>query len=134
MNNIRTEIEQAALRAAEISASAIEESGHARRSFRFALDFIGFNGHFPGFPVLPAMLQTLMAQMLATQVLPPTAKFSGVTKAKFIRQVGPDEEIEVEVAWRRKNAQWHCGTTLKAQGQNASSMTLVFDAEVSQRG
>ncbi len=134
MNTIRTEIEQAALGAAELSPSAIEESGHAQRSFRFAPAFTGFSGHFPDFPVLPAMLQILLAQMLATRALPSIARFSGVVKSKFIRQIGPDENVSVEILWHRKEAQWRCSTTLMTQGQRAASMLLVFDAEVNQGG
>ncbi|MDD2557756.1 MAG: hypothetical protein RBR06_06920 [Desulfuromonadaceae bacterium] len=134
MNTIRTEIEQAALGAAEISPSAIEESGHAQRSFRFAPEFTGFSGHFPDFPVLPAMLQTLLAQMLATQALPPEARFSGVVKSKFIRQIGPEEDVSVEIVWHRRGAQWRCSTTMMTQGQRAASMLLVFVAEANQDG
>lgn len=127
MSSIREEIEASALGEAEICASGIEQSGNARRSFCFAPDFIGFSGHFPGMPILPAMLQTLMAQMLAQQALPSGAALAGVKRAKFARQIGPATVIEVELAWRFTLGQWICNATLRAQEQEASSMMLIFE-------
>jgi len=124
--NIRAEIENAALDGGEIHASGVEQSGNARRRFSFPPGFTGFAGHFPGMPILPAMLQTLMAQMLAEQALPAGVALAGVKRAKFALQIGPDTEIEVEVAWRRTLEQWSCNATLRAQEQAASSMTLIF--------
>jgi 3-hydroxyacyl-[acyl-carrier-protein] dehydratase len=127
MSCIRDEIETSALDAAEISASGIERSGNARRRFCFAPEFTGFSGHFPGMPILPAMLQTMMAQMLAEQVLPAGAALVGVKRAKFAQQLGPATTIEVELAWRYTLGQWICNATLRAQEQEASSMTLIFE-------
>jgi 3-hydroxyacyl-[acyl-carrier-protein] dehydratase len=127
MKNIRAEIENAALDGGEVHTSKIEESGNVRRSFSFPPEFTGFAGHFPGKPILPAMLQTMTAQMLAEEALPEGAAFSGVKRAKFVHQIGPDTEVEVEVAWRRLRDQWSCNATLRAQNQAASNMTLIFD-------
>ncbi|MFW6387277.1 MAG: hypothetical protein ACOC0G_01220 [Thermodesulfobacteriota bacterium] len=127
MSCIRDEIEACALREAEVYASGIEQSGNARRRFCFAPEFTGFSGHFPGMPILPAMLQILMAQMLAHQVLPSDAALAGVKRAKFARQLGPATVIEVELAWRFTLGQWICNATLRAQEKEASSMMLIFE-------
>jgi 3-hydroxyacyl-[acyl-carrier-protein] dehydratase len=64
-----------------------------------------FNGHFPGHPIMPGVLQVeAMAQagavLMLTQVENREGKlmvFTGIEKAKFRRQVVPGDQLRIEV-------------------------------------
>lgn len=63
-----------------------------------------FQGHFPGFPVMPGVLIIeAMAQVGAVAVLKmpgnagKIALFAGIDKARFRRQVFPGDQLRIEV-------------------------------------
>lgn len=117
---MREEIEKSALGPIELAAGA------GRRSFRFTEDFIGFGGHFPGYPILPAVLQTLMAQTLAEQLVEGPLLFMALERAKFTHQLRPGDQIDVSVSCREKQGQLHCASELWLAGKRAASFTLLL--------
>ena len=64
-------------------------------SYSFDNDFIGFSGHFPGYPILPAVLQLLLAQLLIEKQKGYKIKVTSLKKAKFLSQIRPLDEITV---------------------------------------
>lgn len=85
----------------EITASAVgdllrPEPGVAEGRYRFLDDFIGFSGHFPGYPVLPAIAQVLAGLDLAERMTGRSLGLAGVRNAKFHIRIGPGQEVRVE--------------------------------------
>ncbi len=117
---MREAIMQAALGPARLT----EETGE--QSFRFAADFIGFAGHFPGYPILPAVLQTLMAQLLAEQLIGQQLQFLALERAKFTQQLAPDDQIDVSLRYREQDGQLRCSCELHAADKRAASFTLLL--------
>jgi len=115
---------QALAEAAVSSAELTAESG--TQSFCFSENFLGFTGHFPGYPILPAVLQTLLAQVLAEQVVGETLQFQSLMRAKFTRQLRPGELIKVVVSCKEQEGQCHCKTELTVAAEPAASFTLVL--------
>jgi len=77
-----------------------------------------FNGHFPGFPIMPGVLQIeAIAQaggaLLLTEVPDRDSKlmvFTGIEKAKFRRAVVPGDQLRIEVEvlhWRHTMVRMH---------------------------
>src|SRR5205085_1000363 len=72
-----------------------------------------FQGHFPGAPVMPAVLtiealtQLAAVLILEQQDVPPTARVSlrGVNEAKFRRQVLPGDRLTLEVSIARRRSE-----------------------------
>ena len=89
MNQLRLEIERAA------TSSAAYGGGIWTRSFLFSSDFCGFSGHFPGRPILPAIVQMMLAIATAESATQQTMTLEGIQNAKFLLPLKPDMEITV---------------------------------------
>lgn len=65
-------------------------------TFVFPSCYAGFRGHFPGDPVLPGvcMIEAVLAVLAAAQEAP--VRLAGVTSAKWLAPVRPDEVLEVQ--------------------------------------
>ncbi len=120
MNSMREAIIRGALSGPSVTA----ESGE--QCFCFDHSFIGFDGHFPGYPILPAILQTLMAQILAEEVVGAPLQLVALKRAKFTRQLRPGEKIKVRLSCRKEGMELHCPVQLLVADETASSFTLVF--------
>lgn len=90
MNKIRQEINAAA-----IGPMLREPSGECSRCFSFAPQFTGFAGHFPGYPIVPAVVQLLVAQSLAEEFYGSPLRLRSVENAKFLHQLRPGQEVRV---------------------------------------
>lgn len=121
MNRIRREIEAVALGPLEKTDEGV------RRRYRFAEDFTGFSGHFPGYPLLPAVLQVLMSQMVAEEALGTPLTFAALQRAKFSEQLRPNVVIEVRVRCDEKDGKERCRCELVTGGKKAAGFTLLCD-------
>lgn len=84
-----------AVLAAALEPAQPQEDGSWSRRCCFAPDFPGFSGHFPGYAVLPAVVQILAAVVLAEAVTGRRLCLRQIDNAKFLIQLHPDERIEV---------------------------------------
>lgn len=79
----------------------VDESGHARARYTVTGDEFFLQGHFPGNPIVPGVIQCEMAAQTCCVLLGDAAKgktpvFTGIDKVKFKRQVKPGETIEFD--------------------------------------
>lgn len=63
--------------------------------FQLAKDFIGFQGHFEGRPVLPALAQVLMTQVSAELIGGREVFMESIAQAKFLSLVEPESSLLV---------------------------------------
>lgn len=117
---MRNALRQAALAPARLTG----DSG--TQSFSFSESFIGFSGHFPDYPILPAILQTLLAQLLAEQLVGEPLQFLSLVRAKFTRQLRPQERIDVSLDCKEIDGQLRCPAQLLVGNETAASFTLVL--------
>ena len=90
MNDLKAAIINAALGTVE-DLAADETVGR----YLFPRSFIGFDGHFPGYPVLPAYVQVLAALTVIEEWKGLPFQLASVEKAKFHIELRPDQEITV---------------------------------------
>jgi len=91
MNQLRKEISEAAQ--GEIEMVAPDK---VIRRYCFPSHFVGFSGHFPEHPVLPAFVQVLSALMVIEEWKGIPPRLFTIERAKFHIEVKPDQEMTVE--------------------------------------
>lgn len=106
---------------AAMSKVTRDEEGVLRANFCFSPDFCGFAGHFPGAPILPALVQLLLAQEVICRQQGPLV-VAAIKGAKFKRPLRPQEQIEV--CCRPRSAEKGYKVELQVAGSQASSFTL----------
>ncbi len=106
------------------------ETGSAVGRCRFEAGFAGFAGHFPGRPILPAVVQIMAALQVAAKVWgdPPTGAVS-VHKAKFVLPVVPGDEIEIHCSRKPMAGVQGLEARVLVRGEPASSFTVTTGAE-----
>lgn len=61
----------------------------------FPRSFTGFQGHFPGRPILPGVCKILTVQVLLEVALGQAVRLRRIVLAKFIAPVGADETVAI---------------------------------------
>ena len=114
--------------------TAVEPGVSARGLWRLTGEEWFFSGHFPGRPTLPGVLMVeSVAQLGAVAVLldPRYAGklplFGGIDSARFRRQVGPGDVLDLEVEMGRLSARAGRGRgRASVGGQTACETELLF--------
>jgi 3-hydroxyacyl-[acyl-carrier-protein] dehydratase len=97
--------------------------------FHFDEHFIGFQGHFPGHPVLPAFVQVLMGQCALCLRSGRNWRLRRVDRSKFLKTILPGRPVKV--CWQEQplNGTLRCSFALLADGEKAAAFTVEFDVE-----
>lgn len=103
-------------------------NGVVRRCYRFKPGFIGFSGHFPGYPILPAFIQVITALALMEEVKGHELILESLEKAKFYIEIKPDTTIEVTCRERSRLGKPTIEANLRVDGKLASAFSLVYQA------
>jgi len=71
-------------------------TGAATAEFVFPETFKGFQGHFPGNPVVPGVCLVQCALVLAGELCRRPLQVKSIMSAKFLAPVLPDQAVQVE--------------------------------------
>jgi 3-hydroxyacyl-[acyl-carrier-protein] dehydratase len=74
--------------------------------FCFPPSFLGFAGHFPNMPVLPAIIQLAAIRHLAEMALEKQLVPIGYGKTRFRGIISPDEKIRCSLLLKEVKDQW----------------------------
>ena len=99
--------------------------GGVTQSFCLDADFIGFAGHFEGYPVVPAVTQLLAAQLLAEELLKKEVVLEAVTHAKFLQQLQPEQTFTVTCR-AKENKPFCYDARIQINEETAASFLLRF--------
>jgi 3-hydroxyacyl-[acyl-carrier-protein] dehydratase len=103
--------------------------GEIIAEFCFAESFPGFAGHFPGYPLLPAVVQVLIAQTLIEEHVETPLSLTEVGAAKFFEQLRPQTPITVVCSERRPLPAARWDVQLSAAGAPAATFRLKLRPE-----
>lgn len=94
--------------------------------FSFDMDFIGFSGHFPGYPILPAVLQVLLGQLLVEKQNGGSIQVTRIVKAKFLSEIRPDDLITVQCTDAPTDETRRCRVTISCGERSVSSFNMDY--------
>ncbi|MEW6187796.1 MAG: hypothetical protein AB1585_18860 [Thermodesulfobacteriota bacterium] len=118
---------KSSIRAAALTAIEQTGEGACRAFYRFSPDFIGFSGHFPGHPVLPAVVQIIIVLTMVEEVSGEPLRIQRLEKAKFQKEIFPDQRIEVRFRNKESKGKKLVEATLKVEEQQAATFLMSFD-------
>lgn len=87
-----------------------------RRHYRLGEDFVGFQGHFEGRPVLPALAQVFIAQDMVQALEKRPVTLEVIIQAKFLSPVSPGRLVSVYAKAPEKTGEWRLHLTSRAEG------------------
>jgi 3-hydroxyacyl-[acyl-carrier-protein] dehydratase len=103
------------------------------RRYRFSPGFIGFSGHFPGNPILPAIVQIRAVVSLAEEVGGKALRLAAVRSAKFLAPIHPDEDVWIRYRRRVDSGRDICDATLSVAGKTVAAFQLELAEEETPR-
>jgi len=90
------------------------------RSFKIPANHPCLKGHFPGFPVLPAVAQISMLTETLSSQHEGKCEITSIPVAKFLHPVRPDSVLNVELLQKEANCAdfvIHCANRVVAKGR-----------------
>ena len=115
-----SEIEKA-LQEAIVTAPS-KSDGKITGAYRLPATFPGFQGHFPGNPICPAIVQVRVALFTLERAENASYRLEGMANAKFINPLGPDQLFTVELTARPDGESFDA--RLESEGQPVARLRL----------
>jgi len=85
-------------------------------TYVFQPSFHGFSGHFPGKPILPAVIQLLAVRSLLETALGQSFRLRSVDRTRFKAMILPEEIVAAEIALAPAAHGWHGSFSLRRPG------------------
>ena len=102
-----------------LSATLLRRSpGEAVFALALEPGLLAFQGHFPGDPILPGVVQVDWAIRLGQEVFGPLGPFLGLDQLKFLAAVRPGQALELSLTRGEGQVRftYQAGTERKASG------------------
>jgi 3-hydroxyacyl-[acyl-carrier-protein] dehydratase len=93
--------------------------------FRFDPGLSVFEGHFPGYALVPAVFLIEAVRLASEQLLARPVSLARVERAKFTGEVRPGREIKLDVELRQAEG-IQCQATCSDDGTTCATIKLVL--------
>ena len=96
------------------------------KTYIFGADFLGFQGHFPGNPIMPAILQIMIAREAIAEQMGHECDVLSVSRAKYMKMVSSDSAVTVVWTIKEEPDSIACKCVLETQGSAASKLSFTL--------
>ncbi len=114
----------AQLRSCASTPLASADDGAITQTFRLAADLPCYEGHFPGEPVTPAVVQILLARIVLEDACGHGLRVGQVNGGEFRRVIKPGEPIDLRLCRTDENVYL---ATLTVEGALAAKFRLTVE-------
>lgn len=115
------------IRAAAVGGIEREGDAAVRQRYVFGNDFAGFSGHFPGRPILPAVIQIMAANLLVDAATGRRRLPAAIGRAKFVKPIVPGALVEITCRRRPGLAAEVWEVRIATDGLAAATFSLTLD-------
>lgn len=98
---------------------------HCRLTLQIPHNLFYFNGHFPGNPVLPGVVQTHWAIHYARQRFGGLDEFVGLEAVKFQHIIQPGAVVTLELQWQAERSKLHFSYQSSRQRHSSGRVSFV---------
>ncbi len=109
-----------------ISLHVERANGRAKAKLNFPERFIGFQGHFPGMPILPGIMMLHLSMMVTELLLEEALICQQIVTAKFSRQVFPRQELGIEIETAKEGQTYPTRAKLTLSGEKCAEFAACF--------
>lgn len=120
MNTIRKEIRDA------LSVAPYPDGEGFDAEFMLNGDFTGFEGHFPGNPILPGIYLVTACLLAAGEALGSSVKMSRLKSAKFFSPVAPGEKVAIKASFEQREAEKMMKAQLSCDERRVAQIVLGY--------
>jgi 3-hydroxymyristoyl/3-hydroxydecanoyl-(acyl carrier protein) dehydratase len=103
-------------------ADLSREAGTATGEFCFQADFPGFDGHFPGNPIVPGIVLAAMSKAVSEALCGAPLTLSALSHAKFSKLVLPSETVTVVVSHSATGGGYSARSQLTSAGKPVATI------------
>lgn len=111
--------------AASQGTATTDSSSMMEGRFVFADSFVGFDGHFPEHPILPAIVEIMTVVSLVSERSGCGQRLVSVEDAKFLTPVRPNQELLVQC--RQRTIKGKLLYDAKLSVGEATTATMLLD-------
>jgi 3-hydroxymyristoyl/3-hydroxydecanoyl-(acyl carrier protein) dehydratase len=116
----------------QIKACALEPAKQTERGWErtyvFGSSFTGFQGHFPGTPILPAIIQIIAVRLAISEQRQKELQITQIARTKFMKTITSDVPVTMIWSVKEQGGSLKAKCTLETQNEAASSISMTLTA------
>ena len=91
----------------------------------FSESFIGFDGHFPGTPLLPGILMMKTGLLITEIVLEKRLLVNRIKHAKFTKSVFPKQKVDLSIKIKEQDDTIHISVVITNEGEACAKFSIL---------